>query len=213
MLNVNDQASQEEDRESRVLLLLGVGLDADLGEVTQRMWREIIASLSTFALSAAEREDLAAAAMLRFLERHQPAANPVAYMITIARRLAAKSLAITRAEQLTEDMTVIVSTPVHLRGGCEDEERNSAGPDDDELTQRSRRAVNSVPGQSGEVIRARLLDGLEPAEVARSTGRPRNQIYQEYRRGLAVARQAPEISPYIREAHVKRRRPSGDGDD
>ncbi|MFF3790842.1 sigma-70 family RNA polymerase sigma factor [Streptomyces sp. NPDC001981] len=204
---------QEEDAKIRVLLLLGAPHDTELGEVTQRIRREVIASLSTFALSAAEHEDLAEDALLRFLEGDRPVDNPVAYMITIARRLAVKALAVAKAEQLTEDMTSIVSMPASIDDGREESDHTVWGlSEDEELAQQSRRAVRDVPGQSGEVIRARLLEGHSAAQVAQQTGRPANQIYQEYHRGLARVRNAPQIMPYVRDTYVKRRHPQGDSD-
>ncbi|MFG2947560.1 sigma-70 family RNA polymerase sigma factor [Streptomyces adustus] len=204
---------QEEGPESQVLLLLGAPPDAELGKVTQGIRREVIASLSTFALSAAEREDLADDALLRFLERGRQVDKPVAYMITIARRLAAAALAAAKTEQLTEDMTTIATTPVSINDGREESDHAAWGPsEDEELTQQSWQAVRAVPGQSGEVIRARLLEGRSAAEVAQQTGRPANQIYQEYRRGLATVRNAPTIRPYVRDTYVQRRRPQGDRD-
>lgn len=204
---------QEDDAESRYLLLLGASHDAKLEDVTQRIRRDVIRSLSTFAISAAEREDLANEALLAFLERERPVDNPVAYLIKVARRLAGKALKTIKAEQLTEDMTSIVSTSVSIDDGCAEPDHTAWGlSDDDELTQRSRRAVRAVPGQSGEVIRARLLEGHSASEVAQQTGRPANQIYQEYRRGLAAVRNDPAIRPYVRDSYVTRRRPQGDSD-
>ncbi|AIJ12724.1 RNA polymerase sigma factor [Streptomyces lividans] len=204
---------QEEDSESRCLLLLGAPHDAKFDDVVQRIRRDIIRSLSTFAISTAEREDLANEALLRFLKHAQPVDNPVAYLITMARRLAGKSLETARAEQLTDDITSIVSTPVSIDDDCEELDHTAWGlSDDDVLAQRSRRAVRAVPGQSGEVIRARLLEGHSAAEVAQQTGRPANQVYQEYRRGLAAVRNDPAIRPYVRDSYVTRRRPQGDSD-
>ncbi|MEH0400624.1 sigma-70 family RNA polymerase sigma factor [[Kitasatospora] papulosa] len=175
--------------------------------------KKVIASIACFKqLNEAELQDVAADAIERVLrnKRLDPSNQPVAYIKKIARNMVLRKLS-----QLKKDGESVLMDNSDLNAlTCTTVEAGEADQGQD-LEARASHAIKGIPSDQEREVTERRAYGEPSEDVAVSLGISKQQVYTQYNRGLAKVRAAPQVSPFVRAAHVQsagRKRPAKDGE-
>ncbi|MFC8726418.1 RNA polymerase sigma factor [Streptomyces bacillaris] len=173
------------------------------------LMKQVIASLAGLKqLNAAEREDVAIEAIYHAVSRKQfdPSDQPVAYIKAIARNLALKKIEELRKPKKEVARVLMDHTDLDTLA-CTAADAGEA-EQEQELTDLAVKALDQVSPQQREVTKRRALEE-KPADIVSALGTSTQQVYTQYHRALTKVRALPQISPLVREAHV---RPSKGGE-